>query len=717
MSADTAKYWAFISYSHRDAGVAAALQRDLETYRLPRWIVGRRTDVGTVPEFLKPVFRDREEIQATADLKAVVRIALQQSRFLIVVCSPDAARSPWVNQEIVEFKKLHGESRVLALIASGEPFASRIPGRETEECFPEALRFALTADGRPAGEPREPVAADLRPQGDGKRLALLKIVAGMAAVGVDDLVHRDAQRRARRLAVVATLSVIGMAVMGVLTWTAVQSRNEAQRQRAQAEGLIEYMLGDLRKRLDPVGRLDVLDSLGEKALAYYGDQDADRLDAGSLGRRSRAQHLIGEMREQRGQLADALTAFRSAADTTEQLLRRAPNDGQRIFDHAQSVYWVGYIAWRRGQAQAAEDAFLKYRELAQRLLQIDPANIDWQVEAAYASENLGVVQLGRGRLDDAMRSLIEAKTALTKLLGARPSLAAELAENEGWMAKTREAADDYRGATAAQENRLAVLRQSPDFAKDRQAQRQSVNAIIELARLQLSLGNLAVAQGYARDATAQAEALVASDPSNMTWQSELCFARVGRGEIEVAMGRRDAAAREVSRVMPQLATLLASDSTAVNWQIKLNGRALVLEARTALPEKGAELVAELESYLRTVKRFEATGVPLAAEESGIAATAELALGDWLDRLGKRDSALAHWQAAAARLEPFARQDHRPAQTQLALARLRLGQIDAARALAAQVENSNYRHPAYADLVAALASAAGPKQAIARTRRE
>ena len=265
--------------------------------------------------------------------------------------------------------------------------------------------------------------------------------------------------------------------------------------------------------------------------------------------------------------------------------------------------------------------------------------------------------------------------------------------------------------------RIAVLRQSPDFAKDRQAQRQSVNAIIELARLQLSLGNLAAAQGYAGDATAQAEALVASDPSNMTWQSELCFARVGRGEIEVAMGRRDAAAREVSRVMPQLARLLASDSTAVNWQIKLNGRALVLEAQTAPPEKGAELVAELESYMRTVMRFEATGVPLAAEESGIAATAELALGDWLDRLGKRDSAVAHWQAAAARLESFARQGHRPAQTQLALARLRLGQIDAARALAAQVENSNYRHPAYADLVAALASAAGPKQAIATTRRE
>jgi len=72
-----------------------------------------------------------------------VREALAQSRYLIVVCSPDAASSPWVNQEIIEFKKLHGESRVLAVIARGKPFASRLPGYEAEECFPEALRAAL----------------------------------------------------------------------------------------------------------------------------------------------------------------------------------------------------------------------------------------------------------------------------------------------------------------------------------------------------------------------------------------------------------------------------------------------------------------------------------------------------------------------------------------------------------------------------------------------
>lgn len=151
------KFWAFISYSHRDAKAAAALQRAIETYRVPSRLVGTRTAMGEVPAFVKPVFRDRDEMQAGADLKATVREALAQSRWLIVVCSPAAARSAWVNQEIIEYKKLHGETRVLAVIVAGEPFASRVPGHETEECFPEALRFALTPDGLAQGEALEPI--------------------------------------------------------------------------------------------------------------------------------------------------------------------------------------------------------------------------------------------------------------------------------------------------------------------------------------------------------------------------------------------------------------------------------------------------------------------------------------------------------------------------------------------------------------------------------
>lgn len=84
--------------------------------------------------------------------------------------------------------------------------------------------------------PAEPVAADLRPGRDGRRVSLLKLAAGMLGVGLDELIHRDAQRRHNRLLGLTGLALAGAAAMGALAFVAVAERNEARAQRAQAEG-------------------------------------------------------------------------------------------------------------------------------------------------------------------------------------------------------------------------------------------------------------------------------------------------------------------------------------------------------------------------------------------------------------------------------------------------------------------------------------------------
>src|ERR1041385_4390728 len=122
---EDARYWAFISYSHKDAAFGRKLHKRLESYVLPQRLVGRETARGTVPRRLTPIFRDREELPAAGDLTAEVRAALQVSRSLIVVCSPAAAASPWVAREAETFRALHPERPILAAIVEGEP----------DECF------------------------------------------------------------------------------------------------------------------------------------------------------------------------------------------------------------------------------------------------------------------------------------------------------------------------------------------------------------------------------------------------------------------------------------------------------------------------------------------------------------------------------------------------------------------------------------------------------
>ncbi|HYG12246.1 MAG TPA: toll/interleukin-1 receptor domain-containing protein [Pyrinomonadaceae bacterium] len=201
------KYWAFISYSHSDEQWAQWLHKELETYRVPRRLVGRTNAFGAVPRRIFPVFRDREELPGAFDLGSNLTDALRLSRNLIVICSPRSAASHWVNEEIKLYKSMGREDRVLCLIVDGEPNASDRPELGMLECFPPALRYRVSADGQLTDMRTEPIAADARKGKDGRENAKLKLLAGVLGVGFDELKQREQRRvRQRRLRLAASVS-------------------------------------------------------------------------------------------------------------------------------------------------------------------------------------------------------------------------------------------------------------------------------------------------------------------------------------------------------------------------------------------------------------------------------------------------------------------------------------------------------------------------------
>lgn len=203
--AAAAGYWSFLSYSHRDAAVAAWLHHALETWPLPAALVGRPIAGTRLPRRLFPIFRDREELPTAPDLGAAIRAALDRSRTLIVLCSPAAAASRWVQAEVAHVHASSRGTRILAVLLEGEPNAAD-PARE---CLPPGLRGA-----------GEPLAADLRPGGDGRRLALLKLVAGILGIGLDELRQRDRLRRHRRR-LLGMAGGAGLLGAGALGWAAL----------------------------------------------------------------------------------------------------------------------------------------------------------------------------------------------------------------------------------------------------------------------------------------------------------------------------------------------------------------------------------------------------------------------------------------------------------------------------------------------------------------
>ena len=212
-------YAAFISYRHvpRDRGWAVWLHGALETFVLPRAL---RAAAGGAK--IGRVFRDEDETAASANLGRAIETALEASAWLVVVCSPEAKASKWVNAEVAYFKKLGRAERILALLVNGEPATA----------FPDALysiRPSSVAEERLGHD--EPLAADVRPGESSpryaRRLAALKLIATIVGCKFDELRQRDQARRNRRLVVAATTASAALVVFAALAIVAVRGRNAA----------------------------------------------------------------------------------------------------------------------------------------------------------------------------------------------------------------------------------------------------------------------------------------------------------------------------------------------------------------------------------------------------------------------------------------------------------------------------------------------------------
>lgn len=523
----TRRYTAFISYSWSDKAWAGWLHRALETYRTPRALVGAPAAGGAVPAGLHPIFKDREEEAAGHSIGAAIEAAMAASEFLIVVCSPRSAQSNWVNREIAWFKRHRDPRRILAVVVDGDPGASLAPGATGAECFPPALLYQVDENLAPTDTLEDPpLAADARSSGDGRRGAKLKIAAALLGIGLDDLVRRDERRRQARRRIVTGAALSLTAITTSLAIAAMRARDEArvaqhdaETQRDEAQALVEFMLTDFRGELESLGRLDVLERTGERLLQTYAREDISRLDADSLGRRARVLLLLGEVDNARGKLDEALARYKDAAAATGELLARNAGKPQQIFDHAQSVYWVGYIAWQKGDLEAAKREFALYHAYAQDLTSIDPENPQWRQELSYAHSNLGTLALDAGepaRAEDHFRKALAIEEDLAQTSDGDIERALSLGQAYAWLSSSLHRQSKLREAHAQRTIEVALYRKlANDHPKDLRISLSRSEALARLAQVESALGESAAAIEHAREAARLAAAVLEADAARM----------------------------------------------------------------------------------------------------------------------------------------------------------------------------------------------------------
>ncbi len=506
-NARSASYGAFISYSRHDERIAAWLQTALERYRLPRDLIGQPTSVGPVPARLPRLFRDRFELTAGPDLSLALADALAASDALIVICTPAAAASQWVSREIEMFRQMGREDRILAALFDGDETTA----------FPAALLHA--ADGRTV----TPLAADFREVGDGRKLGTMKLVAVLTGLKLDALVHRDHNRRVRSLTGAAAVLAGVAAAFALVAVTAIDAEARARREQAQSERMIEAMIGDLRGKLKPLGNLALLGDLNEAALGYFRGQTLADMPDSALAQRARLLIAMGEDDLNRGKLDVAQVQFSEAHRTTQARLASQPDDPERLFDHAQSEFWLGKAAWQAGDVAGARSGFEQYAKLAEALVVTDLTNADWQMEAGYAASNLGMLALrqeGKPLYAEARFAEALARFRVARAAGHGNShdIDLQIADGLAWIADAQRADGRHTDAAQTRAEQLALLEKLlADNPGDKVARYRRLTSLLAIARLHSENASPEQSAERLKNVRLQASIEMLADPENMRW--------------------------------------------------------------------------------------------------------------------------------------------------------------------------------------------------------
>ncbi len=580
MTSGPYEFRAFLAYSRRDDDLprrvwgifslgkirwARSLHRTLEHFAIDNALAERiaaLTPKNLNPASTRPIFLDRADFVPSGTLDQRTINALEKSQFLVVLCSPNAVASPYVNEEVRQFKHMHRTKKVLPIIPvilSGEP------GDAARECFPAALRFKLAEDGTLTTEPdKPPLAADLRPQGDGAELAPQKVIAALLDVPLDEIVKRAQASRRRELRIrtaVAGVMVI-LAVAAGLFWVQAEINKALATDRAEvaerrlniAIDLVNDRVQEALRRSDRIGTR-VSDTLRE---LEWAERDLNNL-AESEGdpphlRYRKAQVLMS--------LADSYAKLGKTADREKRgheansiLKDLVENDKSKFTDYLRDVaISEGKLAdtWR--DQGRSEDALNAYSRALQKLAEIGqvPASVIVEIDKLIAGilAKRAIVHESRGHQSSAREDTDRSHSIFNRLAqshGDDRNIQREFALSYWGLSDRRYFEKKYEEAASLLLDGLTRLISLSESDQD------NLKLQIDIGRFHNRLGEVLLRQG--NDKTAQAlhhlgladqifEAILARDPLDAAMKREVSVSATRLGDA--ALGRKDFVAAKES---------------------------------------------------------------------------------------------------------------------------------------------------------------------------
>ncbi len=216
-------YNAFISYKHEplDTKIAKEVQQSLERYRIPERLQEKRKI-----KKIERVFRDTEELSLTKNLSETITEALDNTDYLIVICSKKTKESEWVLREISYFMENHPRDHIFTVLVDGEP----------DEVVPEILQYE-------DGQKVEPLSCDYRmPKKLASKIELPRLVSAIIGCSYDELMNRQRAYYIRHLfRVIALITILSFLFISQLIYGLHKIHSNYQK---ALENQSQYLTGE-----------------------------------------------------------------------------------------------------------------------------------------------------------------------------------------------------------------------------------------------------------------------------------------------------------------------------------------------------------------------------------------------------------------------------------------------------------------------------------------
>jgi tRNA A-37 threonylcarbamoyl transferase component Bud32 len=511
---------------------------------------------------------------------------------------------------------------------------------------------------------------------------------------------RNTPKRRLRMAAAALvlLAIAGSALKYTLDLRreraiAVLAREDADRRRAQAEDLIGFMVGDLREKLTKVGRLELLQDVGTKAMSYFASVPTEALTGEELSRRVQTVYQIGAVRQARGDLKGAIESFRESLALANDLSARDPSNADWQLRLANAHFYLADALRFEGALDEALRHLQEYRSIAQRLVARDPSNADWQLELSYAEGGVAFIEESKGDFAEARASLEHALAIKEKLTQANPGNAERqqdlgVAHNRLGVVLDRMGEGDLalQHYQADLRIREALVAHDP---MDQSIKEDLYVAMSYVSRAYEDRGELEEALSYARRSLDLTSALAAVDPANADWQGDVALAEnrlAGLLRWTHAGAQAESRYHDAARIFSALVQKspasstwrrsLASADLGAGWVALDRGEAAVGAARASAAAAALAPVVD--------RGKDVEGAMLAAEVHLLRAAVAERTRDAATEASELNAALSLSSRGVADRRTLAVR----ARTLLAM-----GRVDQARPIVEHLLATGYRHPA------------------------